>query len=154
VNSAIAYINASTLFGSGLSDFQSLVSSGLDSTSSHVPSTSPEVISGFKAIYGAAQKSLSSALGQIELLLSINTPGEIRVQAALQRPYSMGRMYITSSNIFDPPVIDPNYFSNPAGALLGSFLLPPIITDGCSSQISRFFAKGSNSHVVLPPLHL
>jgi choline dehydrogenase-like flavoprotein len=50
----------------------------------------------------------------IELLLSINAPGTIAVQAALQQPMSHGRLYINSSSIWDNPIVDPQYFSHPA----------------------------------------
>lgn len=67
--------------------------------------------------------------------MSIITPGVVGIQAAMQHPFrwiylrlwtgfcdmltssysSLGRLYINSSNPFDEPVIDPNYFSHFAG---------------------------------------
>lgn len=41
--------------------------------------------------------------------------GDVGVTAALQHPYSHGRVYINSSDPMDYPVIDPNYLSNSAG---------------------------------------
>jgi len=115
VNSAIAYINASTLIGNS-SDFESNITSALDI--SLVPSQSGEVIEGYKAIYTATQKLVPQGVGQVELLLSINAPKTITIQAALQHPYSRGRVYINSSSAFDPVVIDPQYFSHPADIIL------------------------------------
>ncbi|KAH6885990.1 GMC oxidoreductase-domain-containing protein [Coprinopsis sp. MPI-PUGE-AT-0042] len=50
---------------------------------------------------------------QIEMLMSLISPGAISIQSALQHPFSRGRLYINSTNPFDPIVIDPNYFSHP-----------------------------------------
>ena len=47
--------------------------------------------------------------------------GDVGITAALQHPYSHGRIYINSSNPLDYPVIDPNYLAHPAGM----FLQPP-----------------------------
>ncbi|KAG5643927.1 hypothetical protein DXG03_009335 [Asterophora parasitica] len=113
VNSAIAYINASTLFDSA-EQFQSAVAADFDAALKDVPSTSPEVIEGYKALYQATQKFTTQSVGLIELLLSINSPKAITIQAALQHPFSQGRVYINSKSAFDPIIIDPQYFSHPA----------------------------------------
>ncbi|KAF8075294.1 hypothetical protein FPV67DRAFT_1476885 [Lyophyllum atratum] len=115
INSAIAYINASTLFGPDEGDFTSTVANTFDdSVKTLVPSKYSEVVEGYKAIYTATQNLVPQGVGQIELLLSINAPKTIVIQAALQHPYSQGRVYINSSSPFDPIVIDPQYFSHPA----------------------------------------
>jgi choline dehydrogenase len=103
------------------------------SASSLVPSQYSEVIEGYNAIYSATAEKIYPTTGLIELLLSINTPGMISVQAALQQPmrfvlcfifhlksmlmkcFSHGRLYINSSSIWDNPIVDPQYFSHPAG---------------------------------------
>ncbi len=46
------------------------------------------------------------------MLLSLNTPGNVAIQAGLQHPFSVGRLSINTSNAFDSPVIDPNYLSH------------------------------------------
>jgi len=56
------------------------------SASSLVPSQYSEVIEGYKAIYSATVENIYPTAGLIELLLSINSPGTISVQAALQQP--------------------------------------------------------------------
>lgn len=82
-----------------------------------MPSTYPEVIEGYKAIYNlTAQKFLLSPVGQVEILLSVTANGVIGIEAALQHPFSQGRLYISSSDVFDDPIIDPQYLSHEAGA--------------------------------------
>lgn len=93
------------------------------SATSLVPSTDPTVIEGYKAIYNATANFLNSPAGQIEILLSLTGTAQagdrsVAIQAALQHPFSQGRIYITSANAFDPPVIDPNYFSHSADQVM------------------------------------
>lgn len=90
VNSATAYVNLTTMLGpDGVAPFQKQVLDALDaSASSLVPSKYPEVIEGYKTIYEiTANTILPSPVGQIELLLSINAPGTIAIQAAIQHPF-------------------------------------------------------------------
>lgn len=125
INSATCYVNLTALFNndaSSASYFQNQVMSQLDSSASTlVPSQDPGVIAGYKAIYAAtADKFLNSPLGHIELLLyASGVPGatdqSISVQVALQHPFSHGRLYISTDDPFDYPVIDPQYFSHSAG---------------------------------------
>ncbi|KAF8075295.1 hypothetical protein FPV67DRAFT_627841 [Lyophyllum atratum] len=115
VNSATAFANLTRLFGSeGAAGLQKAVADGLaDSASKLVPSTWPEVIEGYKAIYNTiANKIFTSDVAVVELLLATNTPGQVGVQAAIQHPLSQGRLYINSSSVFDAPIIDPRYFSH------------------------------------------
>jgi len=86
-------------------------------------SNDPTVVEGYKTIYDTlVNKVYAKKAGLVEILFSINSPGRIIIQAAIQTPLSMGRMYINSTSIFDHPVLDPNYFSHPAGAYLCYFL--------------------------------
>ncbi|KAF5379451.1 hypothetical protein D9615_006578 [Tricholomella constricta] len=117
INSATAFANLTRVFGTeGAAAFQKFVADGLeDSASKLVPSQSPEVIEGYKAIYDTiANKIFNTDVAVLELLLALNTPGEVSVQAALQHPLSQGRLYINTSSPFDAPIIDPQYFSHPA----------------------------------------
>ncbi|KAG5643926.1 hypothetical protein DXG03_009334 [Asterophora parasitica] len=117
VNSATAFANLTRLFGTeGAAGFQKFIADGLeDSASKLVPSQSKEVIEGYKAIYDTiANKIMNTEVAVIELLLALNTPGEVGVQAALQHPLSQGRLYINSSDPFEAPIIDPQYFSHSA----------------------------------------
>lgn len=84
-----------------------------------MPSTYPEVIEGYKAIYNlTAQKFLLSSIGHMEILLSVTADDVIGIEAALQHPFSQGRLYITSSDVFDAPTIDPQYLTHEAGTSL------------------------------------
>lgn len=77
--------------------------------------TDAGVIAGNEAIYTTtADKIFTSPLGLVELLIGNNGNGTVNIGAALQHPYSFGRIYITSSNPVDYPVIDPNYLVHPA----------------------------------------
>ena len=117
VNSAVAYANATALFGSGLGAFQTTIQ-GQMNTFAPDGSTDPTVVAGYKAIYDTTvNKILTSPIGQIELLFANNADGAIRITAALQHPFSQGRIHITSSDPMDYPIIDPNYLNHPAGAL-------------------------------------
>jgi hypothetical protein len=49
--------------------------------------------------------------------MNSDSNGDIGITAALQHPYSHGRIYINSSDPMDYPIIDPNYLANPAGKL-------------------------------------
>ena len=72
----------------GGSEFQSQIRDALQkSARTLVPSHYQQVVEGYKAIYEETQTFLSSGLGQVELLLSINAPGAIAIQVALQHPY-------------------------------------------------------------------
>lgn len=74
------------------------------------------VIAGYKAIYNTTAQIFNSPTGLIELLfMNSDGNGDIGVTAALQHPYSHGRIYINSSNPVDYPVIDPGYLGNSIG---------------------------------------
>ncbi|KAJ6144647.1 hypothetical protein N7470_008542 [Penicillium chermesinum] len=74
------------------------------------------VIAGYKAICNLTASTIfNSPTGQVELLfMNSDASGDIGITAALQHPYSHGRVYINSSDPMDYPVIDPNYLANPA----------------------------------------
>lgn len=117
INSAVAYVNATTIYGS---DAKRYNADALAQMNHYRPVTTYDagVIAGYEAIYKTTSKIFNSPMGQIELLLMNSDPnGDIGITAALQHPYSHGRIYIRSSNPMEPPVIDPNYLHNPAGTL-------------------------------------
>ncbi|KAJ5771124.1 uncharacterized protein N7511_003175 [Penicillium nucicola] len=115
IDSAVAYVNATGIYGSKVSDEETSILSNLNS---YKPNTtySDSVIAGYETIYNTTVKTIfNSPIGQIELLLmNSDANGDIGISAALQHPYSHGRIYINSSNPIDYPVIDPNYLTNPA----------------------------------------
>ena len=114
MNSATAYVNASALFGNGVSSLQSTINSEVDQ---YIPNTSTDsgVIDGFKAIYDTtANTILTSPIGLIELVIGLTTDDVIQIGANLQHPFSHGQISINSSNPLDYPVINPNYLNHPA----------------------------------------
>ncbi|KAJ7576814.1 GMC oxidoreductase [Mycena floridula] len=119
VNSATSYINMTAIFGDGASSVISNIMDSLDSSaSSLVPSTDSTVVAGFKATYNATAAILNSPVGAIEMILNLIGAGTIGVIVGLQHPLSQGRLYINSSSVFVPPVIDPNYFSHPTDKVI------------------------------------
>lgn len=125
VNSAIAYVSANTLLGSdGVSTLKQQVSDALSSSLSTVPSSSDEVKKGYEAIYNATIDTIfPSNAGQVEILLQLTSTGPgglnvVAIQAGLQHPYSQGRLYITSSDPFVQPVVDPQYLSHTADGVI------------------------------------
>ncbi len=123
INSAIAYANITDLLGDWAPTLHQEVTANMTSFSQnrfYNPSSDPTVTAGYEAIYQANANMMLTQIGQVELLLSLTGtaqggPGSFAVQAALQHPFSQGQLYIKTSNPFDYPVIDPNYFSHPAG---------------------------------------
>jgi choline dehydrogenase len=114
VNSAVAYVNATNLFGAGLGILQTQIQSQIDQ---YVPDTSTDqsVIAGYKAIYDVtANTILTSPIGQIELVMGLMTDGIIQIGANLQHPFSHGSITINSANPLDYPLVNPNYLSHPA----------------------------------------
>ncbi|KAL1850276.1 hypothetical protein Plec18170_006971 [Paecilomyces lecythidis] len=115
IDDGVTYVNSSFLYGS---DVDSQKQSILAQRDQYAPNTTYDqgVIAGYKAIYNTTASTIfTSPIGQIEILLmNSDANGDIGITAALQHPYSHGRVYINSSNPLDYPVIDPNYFANPS----------------------------------------
>jgi choline dehydrogenase len=88
INSGIAYINGTLLFG-GSDSFASFIN-GIPSSSvaaaTLAPSTDSTVIEGYKAIYDTTVNTTYPTTGLVEILLSINAANQIAVQAAGQQP--------------------------------------------------------------------
>jgi len=114
----VAYVNASFLYGSDVADMETTI---LEQIDQYAPNTTYDagVIAGYKAICNTtASKIMKGPTGLIELLfMNSDATSVIGITAALQHPYSHGRIYINSSNPVDYPVIDPNYLNNTAGML-------------------------------------
>ncbi|OQE26118.1 hypothetical protein PENFLA_c007G01644 [Penicillium flavigenum] len=115
IDDAVAYVGASTIYGSKVDEYQTKFLASIDK---YAPKTTYDdgVVAGYKAICNTtASKIFNSPTGQIEILfMNSDANGDIGITAALQHPLSHGRIYINSSNPMDFPVIDPNYFDNPA----------------------------------------
>ncbi len=138
VNNAVAFANASVLFGDS-EDFKKRVMDTIeDSVTNLVPSPSEEVKKGYRVIYELmagkwlGESSEAAQIGQVELLMSLISPRIIVAQIAMQHPFrsvktfdlrrldvkfvrSIGRVYVNSSNPWDDLLIDPGYFTHWAG---------------------------------------
>ncbi len=113
-------MNSTALFGGadGVSAMQKTIKDDM-STFISTTTTDEQIVEGFKNIYTAiSDKIFPSEAPLIELLFSINVPGQVAVQAGLQHALSQGRVYINSSSAFDSPVIDPQYLTHWAGECL------------------------------------
>ncbi|CAI7611644.1 unnamed protein product [Penicillium palitans] len=116
IDSAVAYVNATAMYGSKVDEYESKFLASIDQ---YAPNTTYDdgVVTGYKAISNTTSKIFETPTGQIELLfMNSDANGDIGITAALQHPFSHGRIYINSSNPMDFPVIDPNYLDNPADA--------------------------------------
>jgi choline dehydrogenase len=126
VNSATAYPNITDLLGPDfVATFQGELSSTLATAAANglIPSSDARVAAGYAAIYNATLALTNTPVGVVELLLSLTGTAvggarSVAIQAALQHPYSQGRLYINSSSAFDKPIIDPAYFSHPSDTVL------------------------------------
>ena len=136
-------MNATVLFGNGVSELQAYILGEIDE---FIPNASSDagVIAGYKAIYNTtANNILTSPIGMIELLLGMDVDGAIRITAALQHPFSNGQIYINSSNPMDYPIINPNYLTHPAGTFLACCQRSASRTD--ISHRRRDSARGSQA---------
>ena len=93
------------------------VGSALDNTVSDVTSWQllPDNVSaGLKAQYEVMHQRLSTDLGQLEIIMTMlgnaGNRNELGIQVALQHPWSRGSIFITSTDPFTQPAIDPDYF--------------------------------------------
>ena len=115
-------MNATAVLGAdGAVSLQQQISDALSSSvSTLVPSSDDSVRAGYEAIYNTTLNTIfSSGVAQVEILLQLTNTGAngmnvITIQAGLQHPYSHGRIYITSSDPFVAPLIDPQYLAHPA----------------------------------------
>lgn len=125
VNSAIAYSNITDLFGDYAPEFKKTVSDNATwAVETLSPTTDSTVRAGYAATYAVqAEQLILSPIGQVELLLGLTGTAQggddsVAVQAALQRSFSRGRMYLNNSSPWEYPVIDPNYLAHPADVFL------------------------------------
>lgn len=114
VNSATAYVNITDLLGDYATTYKQQVSDAAStSVSTLCPACDDTVKKGYSAIYNTTLNTLlASPIGQAEILFSLVSSGSISIQAALQHPFSQGRLYITANDPFTPPAIDPQYLSH------------------------------------------
>ncbi|TKY85547.1 hypothetical protein EX895_005709 [Sporisorium graminicola] len=113
VNSAIAYVSGSNIFGD--QEWASMINQIRADRDANVAAyDAPAAVkAGYNATYTTqVDKFFPSQIGPIELLFALSFGG-VQVQAALQHPLSRGSIKITSTDAFTPPAIDPAYLSNP-----------------------------------------
>lgn len=110
VNSAISYVNVSTLFG----DYANTLLDELRANLTQVVNTAPvrdEVKQAYNLTYSAQVNDVfASPIGPIEILFAL-TFGQVQVQVALQHPLSRGSILITDKDPFTSPAIDAGYLS-------------------------------------------
>jgi hypothetical protein len=88
INDAVAFINSSTLFIGQAAPFQTAILDALEESSNTlVPSKYSEVVEGYKAVYSAIANKFFLDVAQLEILLSVMSPGVVSIQSALQHPY-------------------------------------------------------------------
>ncbi|KAF8159180.1 hypothetical protein B0H34DRAFT_655044 [Crassisporium funariophilum] len=119
INDAVGFANITRLFNGPATDFHAQILAARDaSAATLVPSNYPEVAEGYKAIYDATANKFFPDIAQLEMLMSVISPGVVSIQSAIQHPYSQGHVYINSSNPFDPIIIDPKYYSHFADVII------------------------------------
>lgn len=93
INDAVAFANISLLFPAANSSavFQKEIQTALDNSTlvnSLVPSQDASILAGYKRIYQAAAGNFwSNGVAQLELLMSVISPGQVSIQSAMQHPY-------------------------------------------------------------------
>ena len=110
-NSAVSYVNTTTLFGGGYNKLIQNVRNNLTNVLNSM-NVSDDVKKGYNLTYTAQIDDVfQSKVAPLELLHAM-TFGNLQVEAALQHPLSRGSIVISSTDPFDPPQIDPQYFHN------------------------------------------
>ncbi|KAG7098343.1 hypothetical protein E1B28_000303 [Marasmius oreades] len=119
VNSGVAYINATYLFGDAATFQKQVADQYTSSLSTALLSQDPTVVEGYKTRYDVISKQIiPSEVGLVELLINLMGETTTSIGVALQHPLSQGRVYINSSSVFDPPLIQPNYLAHPADIVM------------------------------------
>jgi hypothetical protein len=91
INDAVAFVNSSTLFNGPATAFQTQILDALDQSSKTlVPSNSSEVVEGYKAVYSTIANKFLLDVAQVELLMSVMSPGVVSIQSAIQHPFRWG----------------------------------------------------------------
>lgn len=86
----MAFINVTALFGGSepVPAFQQQILDALEESSKTlVPSEYPEVVEGYKAIYETTANKFLPEVAQLEMLMSLISPGVVSIQSALQHPF-------------------------------------------------------------------
>lgn len=111
VQSAIAYINLTTLVGAA--EAGALLDSARADVSAAISSApiSDAVKQAWTLTYTSQVNNIyDSPVGLVEILLA-DIFGTVNIQVALQQPLSRGSILVTSADPFTPPAINPNYLT-------------------------------------------
>ncbi|POS77449.1 GMC oxidoreductase [Diaporthe helianthi] len=121
VQSAIAYINLTTLIGGDNdndndpdrgSTFLATLRNNLTNAINSSPAGVPDAVKRAWVVTYTSQvdKIYDSPVGLVEILLA-DIFGTVNMQVALQQPLSRGSILVTSPDPFAPPAIDPRYLT-------------------------------------------
>lgn len=111
VQSAIAYINLTTLVGAG--EAKGLIDAARSEVSAAIKAADvPEAVrQAWSVTYTSQLDNIyDSPVGLVEILLA-DIFGTVNMQIALQQPLSRGSILVTGSDPFLPPAINPNYLT-------------------------------------------
>lgn len=111
VQSAIAYINLTTLVGAG--EAKPLIDAARAEVSAAIKAADvPEAVrQAWNTTYTSQLDSIyNSPVGLVEILLA-DIFGTVNIQIALQQPLSRGSILVTGADPFAPPAINPNYLT-------------------------------------------
>ncbi|TRM58831.1 GMC oxidoreductase [Schizophyllum amplum] len=113
INSANAYVNLTLIAGEAATqNLTATAATYLDTYMDFVPSSDETVKVGYKAIHDLTVDFMAGWVSQLEILLSVTTDGALIIQAGLQHPLSTGHLYLSSSDPFTQPAIDPGYLNH------------------------------------------
>ncbi|WVR08765.1 hypothetical protein IAU60_005823 [Kwoniella sp. DSM 27419] len=121
VNEAVGYPNMADVMDSTdeASTYAATIAGNLDKDMSDITSwlsLPANVAKGIRAQYQIQQQWMTSDVGQLEIILTMLGKGgegaanDMGIQVALQHPWSRGTLFITSTDPFTPPAINPHYF--------------------------------------------
>ncbi|CED85556.1 gmc oxidoreductase [Phaffia rhodozyma] len=113
VNEATGYVSMADI-DSDYTTYVATATAALDQNIKDITSWQnipDNVAAGYRAQYEIQNSWLGKDIGQLEIILSmLNGMNGAGIQVGLQHPYSRGSIMINSTNPFDYPAIDPNYF--------------------------------------------
>ncbi|KAG8156904.1 hypothetical protein KVR01_013317 [Diaporthe batatas] len=112
VQSAIAYVNLTTLVGGAEQAGLLLAALRSNATSAIDAAAVPEAVKeAWRVTYASQVDNIyDSPVGLVEILLA-DIFGTVNMQVALQQPLSRGSILVASPDPFAPPAIDPRYLT-------------------------------------------
>ncbi|CED82443.1 Glucose dehydrogenase/choline dehydrogenase/mandelonitrile lyase (GMC oxidoreductase family) [Phaffia rhodozyma] len=120
INEAIGYISLkdvmnSTAYSSFVANATDNLEANVDETADALGLSDAQKI-GLTAMYNITNRYLTTNVGQMEVLLTelgyVGGTNTVGLQGAFQHPYTRGTVLINTTSAFDPPLIDPRYYSH------------------------------------------